>query len=174
MCSLEDSSGLFVQTQNSPPGVFFATTSAFLKACEVGRPEEVRSLLLLGADVNWRREDTGWSGLHLSANNNNRDVLDLLLSQPGVNVNISSHRRTTPLMVACFRGHADIVRRLRQVAGADLNCGHTDGWTVIADWLVRTVFICVTSYYIFLIIGFVLTLAVCSVCPDCCKNESYT
>ena len=129
MCSLQDSSGLFVQTQNSPPGVFFATTSAFLKACEVGRPEEVRSLLLLGADVNWRREDTGWSGLHLSANNNNRDVLDLLLSQPGVNVNISSHRRTTPLMVACFRGHADIVRRLRQVPGADLNCGDTDGWT---------------------------------------------
>ena len=68
-------------------------------------------------------------GLHLSANSNNRDILDLLLSQGGVNVNMSSYRKTTALMVACFRGHADIVRRLSQVSGIDLNFTDSDGWT---------------------------------------------
>jgi len=38
------------------------TSPLFLSACEAGRLEDVRSLLSLGADVNWRREDSGWTG----------------------------------------------------------------------------------------------------------------
>ena len=56
------------------------------------------------------------SGLHVCATNNNEELLDLLLSQPGVDVNIKCRRGGwTPLMIACRKGYANIVRRLCQV-----------------------------------------------------------
>jgi len=57
-------------------------------------------------------------------------VLDLLLAKRGVDVNIGSKYNWTALMVACYGGHDNIVRRLLQVAGIDSTAEIT-GWTAL-------------------------------------------
>ena len=85
--------------------------------------------MVLGANVNWKRESDGWSGLHIAALMNYGELLELLLSQPGVDVNITNKKSSTPLMVACRYGRENIVRRLCQVNGVELNVRDVDGWT---------------------------------------------
>merc|ERR1711963_783440 len=41
--------------------------SLFLRACERNYLEIVRHCLDLGANVNWKRDSTDWSGLHIAA-----------------------------------------------------------------------------------------------------------
>ena len=87
--------------------------NVFLEACEEGDLELVRILLARGANVNWREE--GKSGLHYAAYRDDGDLLDLLLAQPGVEVNIKDSERSTPLTVACTYWGENVVRRLLQV-----------------------------------------------------------
>jgi len=104
----------------------------FLQACERNDLEKVRHYLDLGANVNWKGNDYyERSGLHLAAVNNYEELLELLLSQPGVDVNITDKRNETPLMVACDRGHENIVRRLCQVNGIDPNIRKDGGLTAL-------------------------------------------
>jgi len=104
----------------------------FLQACERNDLEKVRHYLDLGANVNWKGNDYyERSGLHLAAVNNYEELLELLLSQPGVDVNITDKRNETPLMVACDRGHENIVRRLCQVNGIDPNIRNDGGYTAL-------------------------------------------
>ena len=84
---------------------------------------------------NWRHESSQ-SGLHFCVTNNNEELLDLLLSQPGVDVNIrstlaSGERGWTPLMIACKKGYANIVRRLCQVSEIDPNISDEYGDTAL-------------------------------------------
>ena len=58
----------------------------FLQACTKGNLELARVLLANGAAVNWV-DDLG-SGLHKAARSGHGELLDLLLAQPGVEVNI--------------------------------------------------------------------------------------
>ena len=71
----------------------------FLKACKEGNVELARILLANGAGVNWGG-DLDWSALHLAAVRCCGDLLDLLLAQPGVEVNIKNKSNKTPLMFA--------------------------------------------------------------------------
>merc|ERR1712062_299414 len=87
----------------------------FLKACERNELNKVRSVLTLDADVNWRKDNIGWSGLHIAARDNYGELLELLLAQTGVDVNIRDNLNNTPLMLACSQGRENIVRRLCQV-----------------------------------------------------------
>ena len=48
--------------------------------------------------------------------------MDLLLAQTGVDVNIKHGDGSTTLMDACVRGHSNIVSKLLQVSGVDINC----------------------------------------------------
>ena len=82
----------------------------FIGACERNELNKVQSLLIFDVDVNWMLN--GWSGLHIAAEDNYGELLELLLAQTGVDVNIRNNTNWTPLMVACISGHEDIVRRL--------------------------------------------------------------
>ena len=63
---------------------------SFIEACRENNHSLVRELLSRGADVNWRRDDDGWSGLHWAAHDNYGDLLEFLLAQTGVDVNIKT------------------------------------------------------------------------------------
>ena len=103
----------------------------FVSACERNDLNTVRTLLTIGADVNWKRDSNGMSGLFFAALKNYGELLELLLAQTGVNVNIKNNSNVTPLMTACCEGHENIVRRLCQVPGIELNCRDVDGWTAL-------------------------------------------
>ena len=102
-----------------------------LQACDRNDLDKVRHSLGLGANVNWTRDSDGISGLHIAAGRNYGELLELLLSQPGVDVNITDKYNMTPLMLACNRGHENIVRRLCQVNGIKLNVRDSVGWTAL-------------------------------------------
>ena len=59
--------------------------SLYLEACRLGNVELVTTMLSEGADVNWR-EHGGFlrSGLHLVIEFGHGVMVDLLLSQPGI------------------------------------------------------------------------------------------
>ena len=103
----------------------------FLSACKRNDKILVGQLLHLGADVKWRRDSDGETGLHLAAGNNYGELLELLLAQTGVDVNIRTNYNLTPLMLACGEGHENIVRRLCQVTGIQLNSRNEDGLTAL-------------------------------------------
>ena len=103
----------------------------FFESCDHNDVYKVKHSMALGANVNWKRDSDGWSGLHIAALMNYGELLELLLSQPGVDVNITDKRNETPLMVACDRGHENIVRRLCQVNGIDPNIRDVDGYTAL-------------------------------------------
>ena len=103
----------------------------YLEACESNLVSEVRLLLESGADVNWRREEDGQTGLHLAAVSDCQELLELLLAQTGVKVNIRDQNYRTPLMAACISGQERIVRRLCQAPDVSLNCPDDNGLTAL-------------------------------------------
>ena len=123
----------------------------FLNACWDSDLVNVKDCLKKGVDVNTvgvsqsalgRGWDT-WSGLKVAAFKDYPELLDLLLSQPGINVNLPTrHVRSfgsewTPLMFACQMGNHEIVRKLLQMPGIDILNKDDDGWTalhVAANW----------------------------------------
>ena len=108
----------------------------FTKGCQENNIDLIRHLLPVGVDVNWRSEHySGNSGLHYAAEKNYGELLELLLGQTGVDVNIRNNLNMTPLMLACYQGHENIVRRLCQVAGIQLNCRDDYGQTAL-QWAV--------------------------------------
>ena len=115
----------------------------FLSACERNDVNSVRHLLPHGADVNCRKDNDGLSGLHIAARDNYGDLLELLLNQTGVDVNITTKNSAKPLMLACFCGHDDIVRRLCQVTDIELNCRTLQNLTALHGAVVRNHLGCV-------------------------------
>ena len=107
----------------------------FLEAIESGDLEKVQACITLGVNVNFCDKD-GISALYYAIHN--KTVLDLLLSQPRVDVNIKSKFGGTALMKACDLGRLAAVMRLCQVQGIDLNTTDIDGdtaamWAVLSD-----------------------------------------
>ena len=118
---------------------------SFINACKENSRSLVRELLSKGADVNWRTDDDDvWSGLHIAARFNYGELLELLLAQTGVDVNIRNNYNKTPLMVACYKGHEHIVRRLCQVTGIQLNSRNKYGWTALHCAVVNNNSACVS------------------------------
>ena len=93
----------------------------FLGACQKNELDLVRSLIAHGADVNWKRDEDGLSGLHLAAGSNYQQLMDFLLSVTAVDVNMTNKKNMTPLMIACNNGHRTIVKKLCQAPGIELN-----------------------------------------------------
>ena len=106
--------------------------SEFLEFCERNDLDQVRHSLARGANVNWT-DIFGQLGVHHAAFENYGELLELLLSQPGVDVNITNKCNETPLMRACERGHENIARRLCQVNGIEPNIRDVDGYTALHE-----------------------------------------
>ena len=94
------------------------------RLCEEGKLEKVRAALKRGEEVNKRQRAEGYTGLILAALKGHEAVVELLLQQPGLDVNLTCHvYRRTALHMACRQGHAGIFRRL--LAHPSLTC-HND------------------------------------------------
>ena len=93
----------------------------FLEYCEQNNIEKVKFYLELGANVNYKCKFKK-SALKYAVKNNSEELLDLLLSQPGVDVNVTSGRnRFTALTYACEQDRVNIVKRLCQVSEINPN-----------------------------------------------------
>ena len=93
----------------------------FITSCQDNELDKVKACVLLGVDVNIVSEDGQWSGLTIAAHKKFPQLLDLLLSQPGIDVNLATVAESvtgrswgnwTPLLFACQAGHQEMVRRL--------------------------------------------------------------
>ena len=100
----------------------------FLQHCRDNNLAGVTDCLSRGVDVNTVSEDGRWSGLTIAAEKNYPELLEILLSHPDVEMNITtdlnrwgSRTPMTALMFACEAGNSDIVSRLVQEPGVDLN-----------------------------------------------------
>ena len=88
--------------------------------CLNGKLEEVRAALARGEEVD-QRGAGGYTGLMMAAFSGHEAVVDLLLQQPGLDVNlVSGLDRGTALHVACRGERAGILRKL--LAHPSLTC----------------------------------------------------
>ena len=83
----------------------------FLKACKNGDVAKVNAAIVLEVDVNIKYENWPQSGLILAIRGKNEAVVDLLLSQPDIDIN-AKNGRTFPLAVAASLGLTSIVAKL--------------------------------------------------------------
>ena len=107
----------------------------FYKACKHGKVEKVRQCIGLEVDVNCAKPVPG---LIKGSANNHYQVVDLLLQQPGIDVNIrggsfirGGSNNYTALHVACEKNNIEIVRRLLSRADIDVNAATTSGYTAL-------------------------------------------
>ena len=104
-----------------------ALSKPFIESCWDNDLEEVREYLNRVVNV-----DTFvlFTGLAIAARQNYLELLELLLSQPSIDVDpgitTGGAVNWTPLMLACREGHNKVVRRLLQVPG--INIGYKDGY----------------------------------------------
>ena len=97
-------------------------------ASMTGSKEAASLLLRRGAAVNHRETDFGNACLHLALSGDCREigdrlgVVDLLLSAPGVDVNLGNHQGFTPLHVAVCEGcPQEVIRRLLRAPGIEVD-----------------------------------------------------
>lgn len=80
-------------------------------------------LIFRGFDPN-TLDTRGRPGLVSALHQDSLRVFEVLLKAPKVDVNLASKQNETPLMMACIKGHLDLVKQLIQ-RGADVN---REGW----------------------------------------------
>ena len=100
--------------------------SLYFRAIKAGSVEDFKVLVHLGADVNWRDENTTFTGLLIALALGKKDLVEFLLSK-GADVNLADENercRWTPLMWLCILGLPDQVEGLCQVPGIQLNARH--------------------------------------------------
>ena len=82
---------------------FKSIEKAFLNACVDNDLKKVQECIELGVDVNCKSSDYCWFGLKIAVRENNEELLDLLLSQPNINVNNRDTYQNTALIVSCYK-----------------------------------------------------------------------
>jgi len=106
----------------------------FLKACRENDRTKVRACLDLGVNVNAKNMRWLCSGLMFAVINNNIDLCEMLLGQPGIDVNQffqdgDQNANPTALMVSCSLGREEVTQKLVSHPGIDLNFQDNDGKT---------------------------------------------
>jgi len=95
-----------------------------------GCTESVRLLVKQpGIDVNftWYR---GWTALTQACNQGYAEIVELLLTHPNINVNLTQNQELhTPLVYACGVGSPKIAELLLKHPGIDVNLSGRDNWT---------------------------------------------
>lgn len=92
-----------------------------------GNVEVARGLISIGANVNFKSNEFGYTPLHEAAVNGNVEIVKLLISN-GADVNSIDKHLDTPLHDAVAKGNIDVVRELL-ISGADINLENINGDT---------------------------------------------
>ena len=71
--------------------------------CMDGKLEEVRLALQAGADPNTRGGSDNWTCLMVAIWKNYEELVDLLLAQPGIEVNAEDQNKDTALYYTCAK-----------------------------------------------------------------------
>ena len=102
--------------------------------CELtifGRTEQLREALQAGADPNTKDERYNMTLLMIAINDYKLEVVDLLLAQPGIQVN-AKDTGSTALHVACAHGdRPDMLGKVLAAPGLLMNERDIEGWTPI-------------------------------------------
>ena len=108
--------------------------TALMLASEAGREEVVRTLISAGANVNLQDKD-GCTALMVSKT---KEIFSLLL-QSNADINILTHKGSTPLIVASDLGCLSVVESLLREHNNDPNVQNEGGSTalMIASWYSR-------------------------------------
>ncbi len=86
-----------------------------------GRVDEVVRLLARRVPVNWKNSGFhGWTSLHTACINNQPDVVKVLTQQDGINVDVHTTSKETPLHKACRWGRLKCVQLLMATGECDL------------------------------------------------------
>ena len=103
------------------------------ESCGKGRHGEAMQALQLGADPNSRGGFLGTTCLMAAAGQNHVEIVSLLLTQPGINVNARDMNNKTAMHYAFEQGSNASLRKLRDSPGVSLNAKTDDG-NVGAIW----------------------------------------
>ena len=85
--------------------------------CGNGDLEGVRAALGRGEEVNMRGGKYNWTGVMSAAQRGHEAVVELLLQQPGLDVNMTDSSGYTALHLAEQGGHKAVVELLRSSLG---------------------------------------------------------
>ena len=99
--------------------------------CMDGKLEEVRLALQAGADPNTRGGSDNWTCLMVAIWKNYEELVDLLLAQPGIEVNAEDQNKDTALYYTCYIGNVAILSKLLDVPGLQMNKKNVRGRTPI-------------------------------------------
>lgn len=105
------------------------TTSPLIAAASRGDLEMVTALVQGGALVN-QKDEKGFTALLRAIQRNNDAVADLLVAQPGVDLNAQGSTGVTALMSYIAKRREDVVTNLLS-RGADVNLKDADGDTAL-------------------------------------------
>jgi len=100
--------------------------SVLLVAARYKRFEILELLMSLGADVEHRNKDLK-RALHEAAGSGCVRCVRHLIKQGKVHINPLKRADWTPLMIACAKGHLDVIKELVE-CGADVKRVNKDGW----------------------------------------------
>ena len=100
--------------------------TALMLACEAGHEEVVKTLASSGANVNLQ-DNIGCTALMFS---NTKGIFSLLL-QSNADINILTHKGSTPLIVASYLGHLSVVEMLLVEYNNDPNVLNEVGLTAL-------------------------------------------
>ena len=68
----------------------------FIESCKVNNVIKAKMALDLGVDVNAVSKDGHWSGITAAAYYNSKDIMEMLLVHPNINVNVTTTGGFTP------------------------------------------------------------------------------
>jgi len=103
----------------------------YIRALIIGNIKYVKSMLNSKYKVNEKFNIKGdHSALTLAVEISTLEIVKLLLSQPGIDVNITS-RSYTPLMIAAEFGKTEVVKLLLSHPDVDINCQNENGFTAL-------------------------------------------
>jgi ankyrin repeat protein len=98
-------------------------------AARLGKTDVIKTLLDAKADVNGR-DSANQSALSRSLIERHDDTFELLLNQPGVDVNVKGLNNATPLITCVSRSWESAVQKLLDL-GADVSASDRDGDTAL-------------------------------------------